>query len=63
MDLKEALELLKTDKRMFDWNLRRGNISQEEIQKHLDKLPDETSNSVSFDLEDSQFDDGNGHAN
>ncbi len=62
MDLKDALDLLKTDKRMFDWNLRRGNISNEEIQKHLDKLPDEAHNSVSFDLEESDYE-GNGHAN
>ena len=39
-DLPDMLKKLKYDKRMLNWNLRQKQLTEEEYQKHLDKLED-----------------------
>lgn len=31
---------LKYDKRLLEWNLNNGQLSKEELKKHLEQLPD-----------------------
>lgn len=35
---------LKFDKRLIEWNLRNGIITQEEYKKYLEQLPDSGGN-------------------
>jgi hypothetical protein len=53
MALKESIDSLKYDARMTDINLKSQALTQPELQKHLDKLPDLESNceTVPFDSE------------
>lgn len=41
--LHKAMQDLKFDKRMFEWNLRNGHITKEELKKHLEQLPDDAN--------------------
>lgn len=34
---------LKYDKRLLEWNVNNGQLSKEELKKHLDELPDLSS--------------------
>jgi hypothetical protein len=43
--LHEAVEEKKLDVRVAERNISRGVISSEELQKALDKLPDDSDNS------------------
>lgn len=40
MSLDKALQNLKFDKRLTEYNLNKGHLSKEELQKHLEGLPD-----------------------
>lgn len=40
MSLDKAMKTLKLDKRMLDWMLRNGRLTKEELQQHLQSLPD-----------------------
>ncbi len=40
MSLDKAMKNLKFDKRLVDWGLRHGQLTQEELKKHLESLPD-----------------------
>ncbi len=40
MSLHKAMKQLKLDKRLIEWNLRNGQLTQDELKKHLDSLPD-----------------------
>ncbi len=64
MDLESILEELKYDKRLIEWNLRRGIITHEDVKKHLSSLQDISSEAISFNLEDDDSEDmdesGNG---
>ncbi len=34
---------LKFDKRLLEWNINNGQLSKEELKKHLEQLPDLSS--------------------
>lgn len=40
MDLSQALENLKFDVRMRDWNLKQGIVKETDIQTHTQNLKD-----------------------
>lgn len=40
MTLGDAIKNLKYDKRLTLWNINQGNLTAEELKKHLDSLPD-----------------------
>ncbi|HVK61985.1 MAG TPA: hypothetical protein VM432_10560 [Bdellovibrionales bacterium] len=44
MSLSKEVEKLKYDKRLFEWHVSRGKLSKEDAKKHLDSLPDLSSN-------------------
>ena len=60
MQLYEALEAVKFDKRLIEWNLTRGIISTNEVKKQTDGLPDLSSNCEKLDFEFEES--GNGSA-
>lgn len=51
MELHEALQMVKYDTRLIDWNLKQGLITQEEYDKHVKSLPDTADRSQKLDLE------------
>jgi hypothetical protein len=56
MSLHKALKNLKFDKRLTEYNLNKGLLSQDELKKHLDSLQDVGSK---IDLVDFKKDSGN----
>lgn len=52
MDLSKALEHLKFDTRMREWNLKQGNIKKEDLEKYLQSLPDSSAACEQVTLED-----------
>ncbi len=52
MDLNQALENLKFDIRMRDWNLKQGLIKNEDWDSYLKSLTDSSSASEPVTLED-----------
>lgn len=56
MSLKESIEGLKYDARMVDINLKSQNLNAAEWQKHLEKLPDLSSNCEPVEFEDETHD-------
>lgn len=40
MSLDKSMQNLKFDKRLAEWAVATGLISKEDLQKHLDALPD-----------------------
>ncbi len=51
MDLHEALQVVKYDTRLIDWNLKQGLITQADYDKHIKALQDVADRSVVVDLE------------
>lgn len=51
MDLHEALDMVKFDKRLVDWNLKQGIISQADYEKHMKSLQDLVAHSEVVTLE------------
>lgn len=49
--LATEIERLKFDKRLTDWSLSRKKFTKEELQKHLDALPDLSENVIRVELE------------
>ncbi len=49
--LATEIERLKFDKRLTDWSLSRKKFTKEELQKHLDALPDLADNVICVELE------------
>lgn len=45
-------ELIKFDSRMTEYNLTRGVLTKEELEKHLSQLPDLSNEALSLTLED-----------
>lgn len=62
MSLKTAIDNLKFDSRMTDINFKSQSLSQEEHQKHLDKLPDTKAGAVQLELEGKDHDDSDDNA-
>jgi hypothetical protein len=52
MDLNKALENLKFDSRMKDWNVKQGHLTKEEHEKYLKSLKDTGSDCEHLTLED-----------
>jgi len=50
-------ELIKFDSRMIEFNLNRGTLTKEELDKHLQSLPDLAGQAITIDLEDAEDDD------
>lgn len=40
MSIEKSLKNLKFDKRMIQWNINNKQLTQEELKKHLESLPD-----------------------
>ncbi len=51
MELHEALQLVKFDKRLLDWHVRQGIISTAEIENYIKSLPDCAAQSMAIDIE------------
>ena len=51
MNLGEALENLKFDNRMKDWNFAQGLLTQQELDEYNKNLPDVTERSKAMELE------------
>lgn len=52
MDLHKALENLKYDTRMKEWNLKQGKLSKEDHEKYLKSLKDSAGDCEEVTLED-----------
>lgn len=56
MSLSDAMKKLKYDKRLTENLLKYGELTQKDLEKHLESLEDSASNSEKmnlFDIEDS----------
>lgn len=51
-DLYNALQALRFDIRMKDINIKKGEVSEEELNKHLAQLKDLQDQSETFDFID-----------
>ena len=60
MELHEALQRVKFDKRLLDWHIRQGTITQAEVDKHLNALPDSGAQALKLDIETVDHDTDNG---
>jgi hypothetical protein len=52
MDLNKALENLKFDTRMKEWNVKQGLVSREDLEKNLKGLKDNAGDCEEVTLED-----------
>lgn len=50
MSLSKEIEKLKYDKRLADWHISRGKMTEDEYQKYLQSLPDSGDNVETFSL-------------
>ena len=57
MSLYKAMQNLKYDKRLTERNLTTGQVSKDEWQQHLDKLPDMAHNIETLSMENDDSDD------
>lgn len=55
MDLSKALENMKFDVRMKDWNMKQGLIKKEDIETSQKSLPDASAQCEPVTLEDRDF--------
>lgn len=60
MELHEALARIKFDKRLLDWHMRQGTITQAEVDKHLSALPDSKAQALELDIENTDDSDDTG---
>lgn len=51
MQLHEALQLVKFDKRLIEWHLKQGIITQAEVDKFNSGLKDDADRAVTVDIE------------
>jgi hypothetical protein len=54
IDLNQALEFMKFDVRMRDWNLKRGTISKDDVEKHVKSINDSSASAEPVTLEDKE---------
>ena len=52
MDLNKALDGLKYDTRMKDWNIKQGTVTRDELDKNLKGLKDSAPDCEEVTLED-----------
>ncbi|MGE3756908.1 MAG: hypothetical protein AB7H97_04090 [Pseudobdellovibrionaceae bacterium] len=51
MSLHKAINVLKLDSRMIEWNLKNNKLTKAELDAHLNSLPDLKDRSESVNLE------------
>ncbi len=51
MDLRKALKDIKFDKRLVGFHQAQGQLSEEELKKHEEALPDLSEQTENLDLE------------
>lgn len=54
MSLDKAMKNLKFDKRLIEWHVNNGQLTQEELKAHLASLPDMGHNIALNSPEDDQ---------
>lgn len=56
MTLDKALKNMKYDTRLVEWHIKNNQLSKEELEKHLQQLPDCGGNIdlISFSKEESE---------
>lgn len=52
MDLSKALENLKFDTRMKDWNVKQGVVTKDDLEKNVKNLKDSAADCEEVTLED-----------
>ena len=52
MSLDKAMQNLKLDSRLVEFNIRTGQITKEDLQKHLANLPDLAQNCEKINIEE-----------
>jgi hypothetical protein len=52
MDLAKALENLKFDTRMKEWNMKQGLVTKEDLEKNVSGLKDSAGDCEEVTLED-----------
>ena len=52
MSLDKAMQNLKLDSRLIEFNIRTGQITKEDLQKHLASLPDSAANCEKINIEE-----------
>jgi hypothetical protein len=52
MDLSQALENLKFDVRMRDWNLKQGVVKEKDLQEHTKNLKDIAANAQPLEFQE-----------
>lgn len=57
MSLDKAMKNLKFDSRMQEYNLNNGLLTQDELNKHIESLPDASSNVELIDIDDAADED------
>lgn len=50
--LFDALNAKKFDKRLIDWNLQHGIISEQDLKSYTSNLADESANKVELNLKE-----------
>jgi hypothetical protein len=58
MGLYEALEIVKFDKRLLEWHIKQGIVTQAEMDKHVKSLPDSKDMSVPLDFDFDAYSNG-----
>ena len=56
MSLDKAMQNLKYDARLIEFNLNNGLITKQELEAYLKSLPDSSNNQEPINLEDSKED-------
>lgn len=54
MDLNQALDIMKYDVRMRDWNIKQGIIKKEDVEKYMKSLNDQAGACEPVTLEDKE---------
>ena len=54
MDLNQALQNLKFDTRMKEWNLKQSIVTKDEVEKNLNSLQDRANDAEPVTLEDKE---------
>ena len=49
---QKAINIIKFDKRLIEWNLRNGYLNEAEYEEYLKKLPDLSASTQKVDFED-----------
>lgn len=54
VDLNKALDTMKFDVRMRDWNIKQGNLKKEDLEKHISSINDSANSCEPVTLEDKE---------